>query len=320
MDSFQEPDDGVDEANFRILSATEKQEAIGIYRKVMDKVKKVDPKEEEFGQMIDKMTNHVNNQNAALQQVGVNELMTMDARTIAISSELSYSIVKKFHSESKFDYQEFLRLLRQRVLKHSRKQGLKVNNEIPNDKSCKIRYEQMAGTGIAYSKIHYQMPCLNRPFKQPIQDVPPAVSKERRKITRTSPTQTSQPTQYDASNMANEADESEKRLKFIHHKLKRLERQQDHLPFIQVALNPTSFGTTVENFFHFAFLARQQKITLIESDNGVEPWVHTIEEQEPTTTEKQNDNCLSTQSILSFDQESYHAMIETLGITRPAFN
>src|SRR5699024_3260318 len=191
-----------------------------------------------------------------------------------------------------------------------------------------IRFEMLFPTGLAYSRIHHHVPSMARTFLAP-EGRPEKKTPPKRTQRQTQTAQATQPTKYDASNMANEEDESEKRLRHIHKRFFKLQKNNvTGTPLIQSAVNPESFSTTVENFFNIAFLARQKWIKIDVPDDPDEPTPEPVVKAYPRKSDKKagqeqpqeeeeadeddNDPRPPVQSVLTFDYETYEALIKNL--------
>ena len=333
MDNLNE-----DDGNIKIPTFAQKKMIAKKFGKLIQNIKDIDFNEDDIIEQLDKMAENTNIQNDYLKENGVNEMMIHDAQCMAVSSQMAYTLVKKYNPESKFNRREFLRLLRQRLLINSKKAGI----AIPLGKNP-IRFEHLFPTGLALNRIHHHVLPMVRSFIPP-ENCPEKKVRVVRKKVKPPATLATQPTKYDASNMANEEDESEKRLRHIHTKLYKLQRHNPNgVPLMQSAIDPESFAITTENFFNIAFLARQKKIQIDlpapddddDTDDSPDPIVKIFKDgtltqdsaastQGPVPSQEQPEeeediNRPAVQSILTFDFDTYEALISNLDISRSAF-
>lgn len=322
MDLSNGPD--MTSSELKILTAEEKKKFTEKYRKNYEALKNMDLEDGEFSESVIQMKTHVDKQNQVLEEVGVNELLTHDAKCIALSSEMSLNLVRKFNTESKFDKREFIQRLRQRALNTSRQFGVPANRS-QGGSTRWIRFDQLFGIGLAYNKVQHQVPMMLRSFIEP-EEKPDKKTAVRTKSAKVQSLMT-QPEKVDSTNMTNEEDESEKRLRTIHNSLLKLQKRNPSIPLIQGSVNPNSFSTTVENFFNMAFLARQKLIKIENGDeeNDFEPLVKALpnpanqeEGAEEIAQEEPEENQQMVQSVLTLDFETYEALITNLEITRAA--
>lgn len=261
----------------------------------------------DFHVMVNKLSDSVAKQNDWLQTYGVNELLPIDAKYFNLNTEQSYKLVKKFNTTSKFETREFLKRLRQQLVRNSRQSCFTAS-------TCqRISFLHLHDTGLAFNNLHHSVPPIEMGFRP--DTVAPVLSQRTRSQRTTQNTQATQPTQYDSTSMMNNTDESDKRLNYICTTLKKLERRNnDGVPFLQASINPKSFSATVENMFNIAFLARQSLIKIFNDDeDSAEPMIRTVEDGNSQSESS------DTQSVLSLDVHSYRQLIDKLEISKSAF-
>lgn len=295
------------ELRVKMLNEDQKRKALEKYRQLYNNIKDIDS-DGEFNVLLNNLSNSLRDQDDCLQEFGVNELISMDAKSVALTSELSFCLVKKFNTSNKFDNKEFIHRLKRQVLRNFSK----VNtNSIADPKQRSLSFYNLYATGLAFNNLHYQTPAITNAYK-PNYEAPVPTQRSRSQRT-TQTTQKSQPTQYDSTNMK-DLDESDKRLNYIFSTLKKLEkRNDDAVPFLQASFNAQNFSTTVENMFNMAFLARQSLIKIFNDEESIEPVVRTLE------NDSSQNNSNDIQSVLSLDIKTYKQLLEKLEITRSVF-
>lgn len=317
--SFDDFDDGSDDdsfgGNFRVLSLEEKKACIKKFRQNRDKVREVDLDGNPIPVVVDKMRANVVGQNETLEEVGVNELLTHDAKVLSLTFHKSYDMVKKFNTEFKFDKRDFNKLLGQMVSGAGR-----IDNA---ESASPFRPKHLVKISKMCQHIMHAVPTVIPSFLTPENHIRKTIVRRPR---QTQSSVATQPKRVDSTNMKNVEDESEKRMRKIHEKLEKLQRRnKSGTPLLQSIIDPTSFGKTVENFFNIAFLARQKRIK-IEPDLNLpddEPIVTALGAQNVDDDEEEGEAAVDTshkaiQSVLTLDHETFQLLVKNLGITQPA--
>lgn len=318
LDDMDELDENeIPDGNFKILSAEEKKLWSKKFRQMAENVRNVDLEGNSIPVVVKKMRDNVIGQNETLNQVGVNEMLTHDAKVLNQTFQKSFHMIKRFNTECKFDKHNYNSRLARFLAGNTRLN--ETSNENP---VIRIRPKQLIKIGLKCQHIMHHVSPLTRTF------LTPENHKKKTIVRRPRQTQSSvatQPTRVDSSNMNNKEDESEKRLRQIHNQLHKLQiKNVSGTPILQCTVNPNSFGATVENLFNIAFLARQKMIKIESSDdpNG-EPFVTALKTSsnrnaEDEDEEDKKDNRPPVQSVLTFDHDTYELLIKNLHITKPA--
>lgn len=315
-EGFDEND--IPDGNWKVLSAEEKKIWSKKFRQHSDNVRNVDLEANPIPVVVQKMRDNVMEQNETLSQVGVNEMLTQDAKVLHQTFQKSYNMIKRFNLECKFDKRNFNNRLARRFAGSAR-----IDITTTENSGIRIRPKQIFNIGIKCSRILHHVPTLIRTFLTPENHKKKTIVRRPR---TTQSTVTTQPTRVDSSNMNNQEDESEKRLRQIHKRLHKLQlKNETGTPLLQSTINPTSFGTTVENLFNIAFLARQKKIKIESSnpnDPNDEPIVtalkSSIRNDDDEDEEAEEANNPPIQSVMTFDYETYVSLKKNLNITENA--
>lgn len=313
FDDGEEEDEEDFSRNFRVLSVQEKKECIKKFRQNRDKVRNVDLDGNPIPVVVDQMRDNVVAQNETLKEVGVNELLTHDAKVLNMTFQKSYDMVKKFNTEFKFDKRDFNKLLGQMMSGRTR-----IDNTTYADSASRIRPKHLIKISKMCRRMMHSVPAVIPSFLTPENHKTRTVVRRPRQA---QPTVATQPKRVDSSNMKNVEDASEKRLRKIHEKLTKLQkRNKSGTPLLQSLVHPESFGRTVENFFNIAFLARQ-KLVKIEPDLNLpddEPIVTAMKARDEDEVDLEEEGRKSIQSVLTLDHETYRLIVENLGIAHPA--
>ncbi|EPE05599.1 nuclear protein qri2 [Ophiostoma piceae UAMH 11346] len=91
-------------------------------------------------------------------------------------------------------------------------------------------------------------------------------------------------------------------------------RSDGGVDLIRFAVNPQSFGQTVENFFYISFLVRDGNVGLAYDDNGLPSIYPVNEEDNEAAKDTMREDTRRNQLILSLDMEMWRDMIETFNI------
>lgn len=315
-ESIELDENAIPYGNFKVLSIEEKKIYSKKFRQIAQNVRNVDLESNPIPVVVKKMTENVIGQNETLTQVGVNEMLTHDAKVLHQSFQKSYHMIKRFNTECKFDKRDFNNKLARRLAGISR-----IDETTTESSIIRLRPKQLVNIGIKCRRILNHVPAVTRTFITPENHKKKVIVRRPR---QTQPTVATQPTRVDSSNMNNKEDESERRLRLIHKQLKKLQlRNVSGTPLLQCTVNPTSFGTTVENLFNIAFLARQKMIKIDGSDDpNDEPLVTALRgsnnRNDENESEVEETNRSPIQSVLTFDHETHALLVRNLNITTPA--
>lgn len=305
------------EFNIKVLKDGLRKQAIAEYGQIYRETRSIDKDKHCFNEILDQLQSSIKKENICLSKFGVNELLSMDAKNIALASELTVDLVKKFEVIGKFNLKDYLKKLKQNIIENIFKSNM---GEI--DPNKRLQLIHLYPTGKLYRNYHYSAPSIPKFFKKNYESNETAVKERRSTQRKTLPSgESTKPTQCDSSNM-NNVDESDKRLEYIYKSLKKLERRNGQVPIFQAIINPNDFGLSVENIFNVAFLAKQSRIIIDSIEDEVEPIIMTKEpddEIEEDTANETDNQKQSVQSIFSFDMDTYEQLVKNIEIDRPAF-
>ncbi|KAF2100415.1 Nse4-domain-containing protein [Rhizodiscina lignyota] len=90
---------------------------------------------------------------------------------------------------------------------------------------------------------------------------------------------------------------------------------QPGIPLFEFAINPNSFGQSVENLFYVAFLIKDGHAAIFADENGL-PLVRAVREQR-TVEQQRADKVTKRQAIISLDYPRWQQLIELFDIKEP---
>ncbi|KAI2798363.1 hypothetical protein BLOT_015023 [Blomia tropicalis] len=328
----------INRTSWKLLTPDVEQNVIKKYENLRRDIKMIDVDRENFLDIAKKLEQSVSEQNDILSAIGVNEIISVDSNCISETTDVTFSLAKKFNADSKFNMKQLIINLRQSMLNDPERSIIDCGKY-----QNRIIFEDLILLGSAFEGIQSKGPQMNRFFKQALEQ-PPAPKAKLARIPRAKLGSKSQPKQHDIKKL-NDVDESEKRLKYVHKKLYKMTvKNEKSIPLMQATINPNSFPRTIENFFNIAILTQQNQVCIEIPDGSIEPSIHAFnmpKESDTQFSEEQpilddvdedessdsindgtNDNVpkkKAISSILSLDMSLYKNLIHIFDISRPAW-
>lgn len=334
----------------RMLNESDKRKCLQAYRTLFDSLKELNVNKQDFQVIIDKVADHFKQQNATLQEYGINETMTMDSRCCTTHFKITEELLKLFNTSANLNIEKLMGNMHKHVVACSKATAI-----MPAKSDKSLHLENLYSLGLDIRKYHYQAPAIIKGLRPDVLQIEPTVRKARVVNTK-SKTQATQAKELNNQEMQNKIDETDLRLKHIHERIQKLQaRNNDEpMPMVEMCIHPTNFATTVENFFHLSFLARQNLVTITSfddwcakenktqsdsfQDNGdplvmvvkkkvIEPGegeeAMEVEQGEGDEEEEDNDdddsgNDEGVQSILTLDKVTIELLAAKLNVDRPA--
>lgn len=315
MEEENDDSDSFLNVDVKVLTEKSRKQAMMDYGRIYHETKDLHQSKLDFEATLDKLKQNIENENNVFSKYGINETLALDAKNLALTSEVTLELAKKLQIVDKFNSRKFVTKLKKRILTNA------VNSNFCEiDPSRRLKLIHLYPTSKFYNHLYYSVPSFGKNFKTDF-DPSKRVRRAPRNVAKLPKGQAICPSQYDTKKM-NSVDESDRRLEHIFKTVKKLERSNNgSVPFLQASFNPDNFSLTVENIFYMAFLARQARVRIDEGDDeDNEPIIRTKEPDDESSNNEStsNDSCDNIQSVFSFDMESYKLLIDKLGITGAA--
>ncbi|KAF3940642.1 hypothetical protein ABW19_dt0210604 [Dactylella cylindrospora] len=145
------------------------------------------------------------------------------------------------------------------------------------------------------------------------------IIKERRKVVRRKPEEFVRPIALDEQQIAKNENSTTKNVRHISECLEEYVIENDceetGVNYFKFIINPHSFSQTIENMFYLAFLVRDGRVAIAESEDGL-PYL--IPALAPSPEEAQEQQIVRKQIVMPMDKQVWRELIEVFQITDSA--
>jgi hypothetical protein len=227
---------------------------------------------------------NLNKANKLYRNVKSTNEAVLDSRFLLLSSEVSAQYASDNMAEHKFDIDEYVKKI---------KEFLEDDEWDKYGRLCR-KYSCAAPT-ISFLLGPLEMEYSARKISRNV------IRKDEKDLVTV--------TQLDISDVVT-GNENETTLNIINVS-KCLRSLDEEIPFWKFVINPHSFSQTVENIFYCAFLAKENKISIWEREDGEYVIEDRLENMEDKT------GLISSQHLLSFDMNQWKTLINFYAIKDP---
>eukprot|EP01080_Neovahlkampfia_damariscottae_P009119 gene9119-1209_t len=169
---------------------------------------------------------------------------SLDAQLLKKLGEYQVEQSSKLHVGQQFDSNQFLEKLRIKYSNHQQD----------------VDWTKLGGDVSKHFSKTPQITFMHGPLK-----VEPKEIKKREKRKRFTQGEAINPDEV--SQVTKEKNETTRKVKEIHKKIKKEAQNTDEIPFLNIAIDPNSFTKSIENIFHMGFLVKDGMLTLKSDDD-----------------------------------------------------
>ncbi|KAF3088089.1 nuclear protein [Orbilia oligospora] len=141
------------------------------------------------------------------------------------------------------------------------------------------------------------------------------VIKERKKAVRRRPEEFIRPIDLDEKQIARNENSTTKNVVTIKTSLKEyFERTgEDVINYFEFVINPESYSQTIENMFYLAFLVKDGRVAILESEDGL---LYLADADPPTPEEIEKENISRKQIVMPMEKHIWRELIEVFDIRK----
>ncbi|KAK6335910.1 nuclear protein [Orbilia blumenaviensis] len=139
--------------------------------------------------------------------------------------------------------------------------------------------------------------------------------KERKKVVRRRPEEYIRPIDLNEKEIAKNENSTTKNVVDIHKCLCNwfLETGEDIVNYFEFVINPESYGQTIENMFYLAFLIRDGRVGIMESEEGL---LYLIATTPATPEESQQQGLVRKQIVMPMEKHVWRELIEAFDLRK----
>ncbi|KAJ3244363.1 nuclear protein [Chytriomyces hyalinus] len=266
-------------------------------------------KSEWVKQSSDALRETLSKTNRLFEQVETSQEAYLDSKVLTSVAKLSVIKVNNMRlSGRSLDVKDFLHRVKRKLDVKQVQLGRQAVVDEEDEQRRDLEWNQLAGL---VSTCGFRAPSLDFLYG-PLAAEPKARKEGKRNAVRINKDASTllKPQQLQQDDIEKQENETAKSVQTIHKILKKLGSKN----FFEFAINPDSFGQSVENIFYISFLVRDGSVA-IDIDEDGQPMLVNMTKDNPEEEEEEQPKKQQKQHIIELTHEMYNDIVSTFGMT-----